>query len=63
MFIDLGERVTMTEEQFTKEVEERAAFFQMTKNDYMIGCPLCLAAIPTPGARPLASAQQGQQDN
>ncbi len=61
MFIDLGERVTMTEEQFAKEVEERAAYFQMTKNDYMIGCPLCLAVVPTPGARPLASTQQ--QDN
>jgi hypothetical protein len=62
MFIDLGERVTMSEEQFTKEVEERAAFFQMTKNDYMIGCPLCLAVVPTPGARPIAATQQ-QQDN
>ncbi len=58
MFIDLGERVTMTEEQFAKEVQERAAYFQLTKNDYMIGCPLCLAIVPTPGARPLASTQQ-----
>jgi hypothetical protein len=63
MFIDLGERVTMTEEQFVKEVEERAALFQLTKNDYMIGCPLCLATLPSPGARPLAAAQQQQQDN
>jgi hypothetical protein len=61
MFIDLGERVTMTEEQFAKEVEERAALHQLTKNDYMIGCPLCLATLPSPGARPLSSTQQ--QDN
>jgi hypothetical protein len=59
----LGERVTMSEEQFIKEVEERAAYFHLNKNEYVIGCPLCLATIPTPGARPMASAQQGQQDN
>jgi hypothetical protein len=61
MFIDLGERVTMSEEQFALEVQQRAEKFQLTKNDYFIGCPLCLAVVPTPGARPLAATQQ-QQD-
>jgi hypothetical protein len=61
MFIDLGERVQMSEEQFVQEVQERVAKFNLTKNDYMIGCPLCLAVVRTPGAAPLSSAgDQGQ---
>ncbi|MDX1567817.1 MAG: cytochrome c [Longimicrobiales bacterium] len=52
MFIDLGERVTMTPEQFAEEVEERVEKFGLTKNDYMIGCPMCLALVPTPGPKP-----------
>jgi len=60
MFIDLGERVQMSDEQFVKEVQERAAKFNLTKNDYMIGCPLCLAVVQTPGAEPLSSV--GDQD-
>ena len=60
MFIDLGERVTMSEEQFVKEVQERVEFFGLTKNDYMIGCPLCLADIETPGATPALTSAGGQ---
>ena len=56
MFIDLGERVQMSDEQFVKEVQERVAKFDLTKNDYFIGCPLCLAVVQTPGAAPLSSA-------
>ncbi|MEX2582580.1 MAG: cytochrome c [Gemmatimonadota bacterium] len=52
MFIDLGERVTMTEEQFAEEVKERVVKFNLTKNDYVIGCPLCLAIVETPGPKP-----------
>src|SRR5690606_36001439 len=52
MFIDLGERVTMSEEQFAEEVRERVEKFALTKNDYMIGCPLCLAVVETPGPAP-----------
>ena len=26
----------------------------LTKNDYFIGCPLCLAVVQTPGATPTA---------
>jgi hypothetical protein len=61
MFIDLGERVTMSEEQFIQEVRERVEHFGLTKNDYMIGCPLCLALVETPGAEPV-EAQTGGQD-
>ncbi|MFP3948486.1 MAG: c-type cytochrome [Longimicrobiales bacterium] len=52
MFIDLGERVTMTPEQFAEEVEERVEVFELTKNDYLIGCPMCLAIVETPGPKP-----------
>ncbi len=51
MFIDLGERVSLTEEQFVEEMAERVVKFSLTKNDYMIGCPLCLATVPTPSAK------------
>jgi hypothetical protein len=51
MFIDLGERVTLTDEQFVEEMAERVETFNLTKNDYLIGCPLCLATIPTPPAK------------
>jgi mono/diheme cytochrome c family protein len=59
MFIDLGERVTMTEEQFAEEVRHRVEKFGLTKNDYMIGCPLCLAVVNTPGANPVNNAGPG----
>ncbi|HUE95455.1 MAG TPA: hypothetical protein VMN39_02295, partial [Longimicrobiaceae bacterium] len=52
MFIDLGERVHMTPEQFAEEVKRRVDKFGLTKNDYFIGCPLCLALVPTPGPKP-----------
>ncbi len=52
MFEDLGFRVTMTEQQFVEEVRQRVAQHQLTKNDYLIGCPLCLAIVETPGETP-----------
>ncbi|MQA90370.1 MAG: hypothetical protein GEU90_09045 [Gemmatimonas sp.] len=48
MFIDLGMRVSMSDEQFIEEMAERRKRFNVTKNDHVIGCPLCLATIPTP---------------
>lgn len=48
MFIDLGMRVTLTEEQFLAAMEERVERLGLTKNDHVIGCPLCLARIPAP---------------
>jgi mono/diheme cytochrome c family protein len=55
MFIDLGERVTMSEEQFVREVRERVERHGLTKNDYLIGCPLCLALVETPAPTPAAT--------
>jgi len=51
MFIDLGERVTLNDEQFVEAMAERVEKFNLTKNDYIIGCPLCLAIVPTPQAK------------
>jgi len=46
MFIDLGMRVRMTDEQFVDAMIERREFFNQGPNDHIIGCPLCLANIP-----------------
>ncbi|MEX2584311.1 MAG: cytochrome c [Gemmatimonadota bacterium] len=51
MFIDLGMRVSMTDEQFVEEMAQRRERFDLTKNDHVVGCPLCLATIPTPDPR------------
>ena len=48
MFIDLGMRVIMTDEQFLEEMAGRRERFSLTKNDHVIGCPLCLAPLPVP---------------
>ncbi|MQA92091.1 MAG: hypothetical protein GEU90_18010 [Gemmatimonas sp.] len=47
MFIDLGLRVGLTDEQFINEMVERRASLDIGPNDHVIGCPLCLAAIPS----------------
>jgi hypothetical protein len=46
MFIDLGMRVRMTDEQFVAAMQERREVFDVGPNDHIIGCPLCLADIP-----------------
>ena len=48
MFIDLGMRVTMSDEQFMEEMAARRELFDLTKNDHVIGCPLCLSTIDVP---------------
>jgi len=51
MFIDLGIRVALTEEQFQDEMAKRRERLHLTKNDVVIGCPLCLVL---PAAAPKA---------
>jgi mono/diheme cytochrome c family protein len=51
MFIDLGIRVSLTEEQFQNEMAERRQKLNLTANDVLIGCPLC-NAVPKPGYKP-----------
>ena len=41
MFIDLGIRVTMTDEQFHEAMAERREALDLGPNDHVIGCPLC----------------------
>jgi hypothetical protein len=46
MFLDLGNRVSMTDEQFQDEMAKRRERLHLTKNDVVIGCPLCLIMPP-----------------
>lgn len=48
MFIDLGMRLSMTQEQFEEEMALRRAKLDLGPNDHVIGCPLCLV-IPEGG--------------
>ena len=50
MFIDLGIRVTMTDEQFFEAMEERRQALSLGPNDHVIGCPLCGAPLVAPVA-------------
>ncbi len=50
MFIDLGMRVALTDEQFQAEMAQRRDHLHLTKNDYVIGCPLCMVIPPAPKA-------------
>jgi hypothetical protein len=46
MFIDLGNRVALTDEQFVEEMARRRELENADVNDYIPGCPLCMANIP-----------------
>ena len=48
MFIDLGMRVKMNEEQFFAEMENRRQVLNLGPNDHVIGCPLCGAPLVAP---------------
>jgi hypothetical protein len=50
MFIDLGIRVALNDEQFQEEMAKRRERLKLTKNDVVIGCPLCLVIPPAPKA-------------
>jgi len=50
MFIDLGLRVSLTEEQFLEEMAERREALNLGPNDHVVGCPLCLAPLVSPVA-------------
>jgi hypothetical protein len=54
MFIDLGMRVALTDDQFQEEMAKRREHLHVTKNDNVIGCPLCLVmpTAPTKTAAP-----------
>jgi hypothetical protein len=58
MFIDLGMRVALTDEQFQEEMAKRREHLHLTKNDVVIGCPLCLITPPAAMAKPTAGVPQ-----
>jgi hypothetical protein len=51
MFIDLGIRLALTDEQFQDEMTQRRERLHLTQNDVVIGCPLCLVPPPRTSAR------------
>ena len=63
MFIDLGIRVTMTDEQFYEAMEERRQSLNLGPNDHVIGCPLCGAPLVAPLADADDSAQTAASDD
>ncbi|MCB1669920.1 MAG: cytochrome c [Gammaproteobacteria bacterium] len=62
MFIDLGIRVTMSEEQFFEAMEERRQNLDLGPNDHVIGCPLCLAPLIAPVPQTAESADDLSDD-
>jgi mono/diheme cytochrome c family protein len=56
MFIDLGQQVSLTEEQFQAEMAKRREQMRLTQSDVFIGCPLCNVEPQQP--RPANSQQQ-----
>ena len=59
MFIDLGMRVSMTDEQFVREMAKRRESLNLTANDHVIGCPLC-TVLPEE-AEGEAAAEEGSR--
>ena len=62
MFIDLGMRVTMNDEQFQQEMADRRQALDLGPNDHVIGCPLCLAPLVSPLER-FERATSAQSDD
>ena len=59
MFIDLGNRVSLTDEQFVAEMKARREKLQLTRSSVMIGCPLCNIEMPAkPPTNAVARPQQ-----
>jgi len=58
MFIDLGMRVTLTDEQFQEEMAKRRERLHLTKNDNVIGCPLCNIVPGNPLLKALTGGRQ-----
>ncbi len=48
MFLDLGIRVSMNQEQFLEAMEERQQVLNLSPNDHVVGCPLCTATLVSP---------------
>jgi hypothetical protein len=51
MFIDLGQGIALSDEQFYAEMAKRRESLKLTPNDVLIGCPLCNSDPITPTQR------------
>ncbi len=58
MFINIGKGIALTDEQFEQEMAERRERLELTKNDYLIGCPLCQVEFSSQ-----VTSTNDQQDN
>ena len=60
MFIDLGQGVALTDEQFYAEMAKRREKLHLSANDVVVGCPLCNGEIIPPSTRrPRANSSSG----
>jgi len=48
MFVDIGSRVYLTDDQFHQAMADRREALNMGPNDYAVGCPLCTAPLVVP---------------
>jgi hypothetical protein len=59
MFIDLGQELGLTDDQFYAEMAKRREKLKLTPNDMLIGCPLCNGDPIAPPARKARPATGG----
>ena len=52
MFIDLGEGLALSDAEFEREMGDRRKRLGLTKNDVVIGCPLCQVHFPSQADTP-----------
>ena len=60
MFIDLGQGIALTDEQFYAEMKKRREKLHLTPNDVLIGCPLCNGDPIPPRTRSTSTGGGGQ---
>jgi len=61
MLLDLGNKVSLTEEQFQEEMAKRRERLKLTRNSFTVGCPLCVVPQKTPTRSTQQQQQQQQQ--
>jgi hypothetical protein len=60
MFIDLGQGIALTDDQFYAEMAKRREKLKLSPNDMLIGCPLCNGdPIPPPAMKKKAPTPTG----
>ena len=61
MFIDLGQIMPLTDQEFQEEMAKRRERLGPNRPDVIKGCPLCNVIPPPATAKPTAAPQQQQQ--